>query len=116
MILLMGGREEGRTINSCSTGGPSIVQPPMITITVFLVGGWMINDNLEWRRMAISLAREEEQIKQRQPRHGPARKMEPHQIAGSTRPTRAQRSRWRRGGATLFGWLMKATAIFDSDG
>ena len=47
------------------------------------------------------LAWEEKRTKQRRP-HGPAR-MEPHQIAWSTRPTRAQRRRRRRGEAASFG-------------
>ena len=38
MILLAGGKEEERTSVSCSTG-PSIIQPPPITVTVCLVIG-----------------------------------------------------------------------------
>jgi hypothetical protein len=92
MMLLAGSGEEGRRIYSRSTRRPSIVQLPTITITVYLVGGWMINNNLEWRRTAISLAQEEERTKQRRPRRGPAQKMEPHRIARSRRPMRSQRS------------------------
>jgi hypothetical protein len=39
MILLMGGREEERTINGHSTGRLPIIQPPTITVTICLVGG-----------------------------------------------------------------------------
>jgi hypothetical protein len=90
--LLIGGGEEGRKIDSCSTGRLSIIQLPTITITVCLVGAWTINNNLELRRMALLLAQEEEWTKQRRPHPGPERKMEPHPIARSTRPTRAQGS------------------------
>ncbi len=89
-----------------------IVQLQTITITVCLVDGWRINNNLEWRRTAILLAQEEERSKQRRPCRGPVQKMEPHQIARSRRPMRAQRSQHRRGGMALFGWLIKATAIY----
>jgi hypothetical protein len=110
MILLAGGREEERMINSRSTGRPLIVQPPTITVSVCLVGGWRINDNLKWRRTTILFAREEEWTKQLYPRN-PAQRMEPHQIAWLTRLTRVQRRQWRRGQATSFGRLMKAMAI-----
>jgi hypothetical protein len=33
-----------------------IGQVPTITITVYLVGGWTINDDLKWRRTMILLA------------------------------------------------------------
>ncbi len=89
MILLAGGGEEGRTINSRSTRWLSIVQPPMITVTVCLVGGWTINGSLEWRRMAILLAWEEERTNQQRPCRGTVQEMEPHLIAWFTRPTRA---------------------------
>jgi hypothetical protein len=39
MILLAGGKEEKRTNISRFTGGPSIIQPPMITVTICLVIG-----------------------------------------------------------------------------
>ena len=39
MILLAGGEEEERTSVSRSTGRPSIIQPPPITVTVCLVIG-----------------------------------------------------------------------------
>ncbi len=39
MILLAGDEEEERTSVSRSTGRPSIIQPPTITITVCLVIG-----------------------------------------------------------------------------
>jgi hypothetical protein len=93
-----------------------IVQPPTITVTICLVDGWRINNNLEWRRREILLAQEEERPKQRWPCHGSARKMEPHQIAWSRRPMRAQRSQHRRGGMALFGWLIKGMAIYNGDG
>ncbi len=67
MISLMVGGEEVRTNNNSSTGGPSIVQLPMIAVTICLVGGWMINNDLEWRRRTIMLAQEEEKTKQQQP-------------------------------------------------
>ncbi len=59
MTLLTGGREEERTIDGHSTWRPSIVQPPAITVTVWLVGGWKINNKLKWRRTTILLAWEE---------------------------------------------------------
>ena len=66
----------------------------------------------------ILLAREEERTKQRRPR-GLAQ-MEPHQIAWSTRPMRAQRRRQRKGGAALFGrrrnggWRWQEQAVDDA--
>ena len=50
MILLAGGGEEERRCVDCSTGRPLIVQPPMVTITVCLLSGWTINNDLKRRR------------------------------------------------------------------
>jgi hypothetical protein len=115
IFLLMDGREEERTIDGCSTEQLYIVQLPMITITVCLVGGWMINDNHKWRRTTILLAQEEEWTMQWRP-HVLERRMEPHQIAQLMRLTKAQRRRRRRGGATSFGRSMKAMAINGGNG
>jgi hypothetical protein len=57
----MGGREEERIIDSHFTGWQSIVHLPRITVTICLVGSWMINNNLKRRRTTIFLAQEEEQ-------------------------------------------------------
>ena len=78
MILLAGGKEEEKTSVSPSTGRPSIIQPPPITVTFCQVIGKTINDNLERRRATILSSREEEQMKRWRP-HG----IEPHQIARS---------------------------------
>ncbi len=63
MNLLMSGGEEERRIDSHSTGLPPIINLPMITLTVCLVGGWSINDDLKWRRTTISFVWEEEWTK-----------------------------------------------------
>ena len=52
MISLGGVGEEERRYVSCSTGKPSIVQPMTVTVTVCLLSGSMINDNLKRRRMS----------------------------------------------------------------
>jgi hypothetical protein len=90
MISLMGGREEKRTIDGRFTWWPSIVQPLAITVTVCLVGGWKINNDLNWRRTMILLAWEKDQTKQWRPCN-PVQRMEPHQIARLMRLMRAQR-------------------------
>ena len=51
MISLAGGREEERRCIGRSTGRPSIIQPPTITVTICLVRGETINNNLVRRMM-----------------------------------------------------------------
>ncbi len=98
MILLVGGEEEERTSVSRSTGRPSIIQPPPITLTVCLVIGWTINDDLKRRRTTILSSREEERTKQRRPR-GLTRGMETHLI---TRPTSAKDNTVERRGGVVW--------------